>query len=352
MASLMTARMTALMTGTQRIQSLIFLCSLALLTSFYTSASNQSEVAATINGKEITFHALQEGIKTPLYDAQMNVYDIQYAQLQNLLLEEFARADPIGKNLPFPAFMQKHVVKNTIVTDQMVSQFIKINKIPSSKVNVEYRGQVTKYLRSQLIKQQVDTWFAQESKKHKVVINLKRPERPRILIPVGQSPTLGDKNAKITIIEYSDFQCPYCAKAEDTVQELLRKYGKDIRLVYKQYPLSFHKEAFKASEASLCANEQSNEFFWKLHKEMFDDPRHLKSGELKGKAEILGMDKKQFSDCLNSGKYTDQVNAEIAEGNRFGVNSTPIFFVNGIIVKGAKPFSEFEKIILEELKVN
>jgi protein-disulfide isomerase len=83
---------------------------------------------------------------------------------------------------------------------------------------------------------------------------------------------------------------------------------------------------------------------------MFNDTRHLKVGELKGKAEKLGMDKKQFSDCLNSEKFASQVNAEIAEGNRFGVNSTPIFFVNGIIVKGAKPFSEFEKIILEELR--
>jgi len=314
--------------------------------------AKNSDVVATINGKSITLNELNGGIKTPLYDAQMKVYDLQYSQLQNLLLQEFSKTHPLGKNLSFPAFMEKHVVKNTTVTEQMVSQFIKINKIPASKINAHYRGQVTKYLRSDLIKKQVTIWFEKESKKHKVVINLKRPERPRINVPVGLSPTLGDKNAKITIIEYSDFQCPYCAKAEETVQELLKKYGKDIRLVYKQYPLSFHKEAFKASEASLCANEQSNEFFWKLHDEMFNDIRHLKVGELKGKAEKLGMNKKQFSDCIKSGKYTAQVNAEIAEGNKYGVSSTPMFFVNGIVVKGAKPFSEFEKIILEELKIN
>jgi len=314
--------------------------------------AKDSQVVATINGKNISLKELNEGIKTPLYDAKMKVYNLQYSQLQNLLLEEFAKSHPLGKDLSFPAFMEKHVVKNTTVTEQMVSQFIKINKIPANKINAKYRGQVTKYLRSDLIKKQVTIWFEKESKKYKVVINLKRPERPRINIPVGQSPSLGNKDAKITIIEYSDFQCPYCAKAEETVQELLKKYGKDIRLVYKQYPLSFHKEAFKASEASLCANEQSNEFFWKLHDEMFNDIRHLKVGELKGKAEKLGMNKKQFSDCIKSGKYTAQVNAEIAEGNKYGVSSTPMFFVNGIVVKGAKPFSEFEKIILEELEIN
>ncbi len=313
--------------------------------------AQKSEVVAKINGKNIFFEELNKGITTALYDAQMKVYDLQYSQLQNLLLQEFAKNHPFGKNLSFPDFMEKYVVKNTTVTEQMVSQFIKINKIPSSKINAEYRSQVNKYLRSKMIRKQVTNWFEKESKKHKVVINLKRPERPRINIPVGQAPTLGDKDARITIIEYSDFQCPYCAKAEETIQELLKKYGKDIRLVYKQYPLSFHKEAFKASEASLCANEQSNDFFWKLHHEMFDDPRHLKVGELKGKAERLGMNKKQFSDCINSEKYMAQVNADIAEGNQFGVSSTPIFFINGIIVKGAKPFSEFEKIILEELEI-
>jgi len=334
----------------KRFKGLILFFTFTLLTSFNTSASNKSEILAKVNGKNITFEQVNDKIKTALFDAEMKVYSLQYSQLQNMLLEEFVKVHPLGNNLSFPAFMEKHVVKNTTVTEQMVSQFIKINKIPANKSNAEYRGQVTKYLRSELIRNQVTNWYTEEAKKHSVVINLKRPERPRIDIPVGQSPTLGDENAKITIVEFSDFQCPYCAKAEQTVQQLLKKYGKDIRLVYKQYPLSFHKEAFKASEASLCANEQSNEYFWALHNEMFNDTRHLKVGELKGKAEKLGMDKKQFSDCLNSEKFASQVNAEIAEGNRFGVNSTPIFFVNGIIVKGAKPFSEFEKIILEELR--
>ena len=320
-----------------------------ILVGLFSPLSNSAETVAKINGKNITIEQLNEGIKTPLYEAQMKVYELQYSQLKNMLLEEFVKVHPLGKNLSFPAFMEKHVVKSTTITEQMVDQFIKVNKIPSNKINAEYRSQVTKYLRSELIRRQVNAWFEQESKKHNVVVNLKRPARPRINVPIGNAPTLGNENAKITIIEYSDFQCPYCVKAEKTLQELLKIYGKDIRLVYKQYPLSFHKEAFKASEASLCAKEQSIDFFWKLHDEMFDDIRHLKMGELKEKAAKLGMDKKQFSDCLNSGKYTNQVNADIAEGNRFGVSSTPMFFVNGIIVKGAKPFSEFEKIILEEL---
>lgn len=327
--------------------------SLVLFLSFLNIANaKKTDIVAKINNRNISLQELNASIKTPLYEAQIKVYDLQYAKLKNMLLEELVKMDPRGKNISFPEFMEKYVLKNVTVTERMVDEFITINKIPKNKIDGEYRGKVTQYLRTNLMKKQVTAWFEKESKNHKVVINLKRPERPRVNIPIGLSPILGNDNAKITIIEYSDFQCPYCAKAEQTIQELLKKYGKDIRLVYKQYPLSFHKEAFKASEASLCANEQSNKYFWQLHNEMFNDPRHLRVGELKEKAEKLGMDKKRFSECINSSKYASQVNAEIAEGNRFGVNSTPVFFINGILVKGAIPFSEFEKIILEELSIN
>ncbi|MGB0496508.1 MAG: DsbA family protein, partial [Kangiellaceae bacterium] len=210
-----------------------------VLSVLYSMQSISADVAAKLNGKSITYQQLNEGIKTPLYDAQMKVYDLQYSQLQNILLQELVKVHPVGKNMSFQDFMAKHVVKNTSVTEQMVDQFIKVNRVPANKITADYRGQVTKYLRSELIRNQVTNWFDEEAKKHDLVFNLKKPERPRTQIPIGKSPTLGSDDAKITIVEYSDFQCPYCARAEKTVQEVLKKFGKDVRLVYKQYPLSF-----------------------------------------------------------------------------------------------------------------
>lgn len=310
---------------------------------------NDNAAAAIIDNQIITNQQVNEAIEDKLYKAELAIYELKLNQLKSMLLLRLIDSHPFSKGIKPNQFIDKFITKSPSATELEVQQLIEANKVPKERINADFKKKAAQYIVGEKSRIAIEKWFAIQARVHGVVINLKRPTRPRIDIPIGDAPTLGNNNAPITIVEYSDFQCPYCAKAEQTLQKLLQNYGKDIYLVYKQYPLSFHKEAFKASEASLCANEQSTEFFWKLHNEMFNDPRHLRVGELKDKAAALGLDKKAFSQCLDSGKFANQVNADIAEGTRFGVNSTPIFFVNGRLVRGAKPYTEFEKIIKEEL---
>ncbi len=153
----------------------------------------------------------------------------------------------------------------------------------------------------------------------------------------------GDKNAPVTLVEYSDFQCPFCAQVQDTVEQILDDYDGQVRLIYRHFPLSFHENAQKAAEASECAGEQGK--FWEMHDIMFANQSDLSVDSLKGFAKDLGLSTSQFNSCLDDGKYTQEVKDEFTEGTTYGVQGTPATFVNGTLVSGAQPYASFKQVI-------
>lgn len=159
----------------------------------------------------------------------------------------------------------------------------------------------------------------------------------------------GGKNAKVTIVEYSDFECPFCGRAHPTVKQVLDTYKDDVRIVYRHFPLSFHAQAQKAAEASECAADQGK--FWEFHDLVFENQDLLQGGvpQLKKWAAELRLNTSKFNSCLDSGEKADKVQSQADEGAALGVTGTPGFFVNGISVVGAQPFSTFKKIIDDEL---
>lgn len=162
----------------------------------------------------------------------------------------------------------------------------------------------------------------------------------------GEAPSLGDANAPVTMIEFSDFECPFCARFHsDAYQDIKKNYvdtGK-VRLVFKQFPLSFHPNAQKAGEASLCAHEQ--EMFWAYHDMLFENQQALSVASLKKYAADLGLDTAEFNECLDSGKMAAQVQADMQEGVSLGVDGTPGFVINGQAVSGALPYAQFVQIL-------
>ncbi len=317
--------------------------------SAYTAKQSDNRAAAIIDNQIITNQQVFDSITGKLYEAEMKVYEVKLNQLNSMLLSRLIESHPLNKGMNSQEFLNKFVIKNVTTSPQEVEQFIKANRIPAEKTNPELKEKVTEYIKSDKARVAVANWFAIQSKEHGVVINLIKPQRPRLDVPIGNAPVLGDKNAKITIIEYSDFQCPYCASAESKIKRLQKDYPGNIKLVYKNFPLGFHGEAFIAAEAGLCAHEQSDEYFWQLHEMMFADPRGLKRVGLKSKATKLGLNVEQFEKCMDDKKYYSSINRDIAEGKKIGVNSTPIFFINGIIVKGNKAYKEFTDIVDAEL---
>ena len=151
------------------------------------------------------------------------------------------------------------------------------------------------------------------------------------------------------MVEFSDFQCPYCQGFAPTLKRIEKEYGEKVLIAYRQYPIpSLHPNAFKAAEASLCANEQGK--FWELHDVMFAEQQQLSVSDLKEKARRLGMNSKNFDGCLDSGRYVEQVQNDQKEGVRVGITGTPTVFINGILVEGgAVPFETIASIINREL---
>jgi protein-disulfide isomerase len=171
----------------------------------------------------------------------------------------------------------------------------------------------------------------------------------RLALNNERAPSAGPDNAPVTLVEFSDFQCPFCNRFVPTLKQLQETYGDKLRIVYRQYPItSLHPNAFKAAEASLCAHEQGK--FWEIHDVMFQEQSRLSVRELKLLAQRLGMDQKKFEGCLDSGKYTEQVQNDLAEGGKAGMTGTPALFVNGIEIEGgAVPFAKVKQALDREL---
>jgi|TARA_Y100000310_G_scaffold153594_1_gene152997 protein-disulfide isomerase len=172
----------------------------------------------------------------------------------------------------------------------------------------------------------------------------------KVDVSVDDDPVKGDPDAPITIIEFSDFECPFCGRFySQTMGQLEEKYIKTgkAKIVFRDFPLSFHPKAQKASEASECADDQGK--FWEMHDMIFENQNSISVSDLKGYAGQLGLDQSKFDSCLDSGEHEAEVQADFRDGSAAGVSGTPSFFVNGIKLVGAQPFQAFEQIIEAEL---
>ena len=177
-------------------------------------------------------------------------------------------------------------------------------------------------------------------------------------VSADDDPVLGNANAPVTMIEFSDFQCPFCRKLwRDALPQIKAKYidtGK-AKFVYRDFPLDIHPMAEATAQAAQCANEQGK--FWQYHDKVFEEQDKLGQGtiqytlnDLKQWAKEIGLNVAQFNSCLDSGKYTQEIEKDLQDGIAAGVTGTPGSFINGRQIKGAVPFAQFEKIIEEELK--
>ena len=168
-------------------------------------------------------------------------------------------------------------------------------------------------------------------------------------VSADDDPAIGLPDAPVLIVEFSDYQCSFCARfALETLPQILETYEGKIRVVFRDFPLSsIHSNAQNAAEAAECADDQGQ--FWAYHDLLFQNQQALDIDSLKGYAQRLGLDTEAFNQCLDSGQYTSEVQNDLAQGQGYGVTGTPTFFINGRLLRGAKPFSAFEAMIEEEL---
>ena len=165
---------------------------------------------------------------------------------------------------------------------------------------------------------------------------------------MGNAACKGPADAKVTIIEYSEFQCPFCSRVGPTIKQVLQTYGNDVRVCFKHNPLPFHADAPLASTAAIAAGEQGK--FWEMHDKLFENQKALQRPQLLGYAKDIGLDVSKFEKDLDNPKFDEVLKKDQAEGQANGANGTPTFFINGRQLVGAQPFDAFKNVIEEELK--
>jgi len=181
-----------------------------------------------------------------------------------------------------------------------------------------------------------------------------RPGRPdpgkKYKVDIGASPTKGPKSAPIQIVEWSDFQCPFCRRAGPTLAQIEKEYGDKVQIAFKHMPLSMHSKARPAHAASQAAAMQGK--FWEMHDLIFADQRGMSEEKYVEYATQLGLDVEKFKKDVVSKEVEARISADYAQATKLGVTGTPAFFVNGRFLSGAQPFASFQVLIDEELKQN
>lgn len=313
--------------------------------SFVKKESTNPNLVGKFEGNEITLENLEKS-SPGIYSARLEVYKAQKTALEeyirNQVLEGLAKKS--GKPLDVYMKGETEAAKKKI-TDKEVEAFLKSRSIPdTSKVPPEIRDRVRGLLHIQKL-------VSAATRSAQPEFYLKRPKASPLEFKFEGEPTWGSADAPITVVEYADFQCYYCAKARERISELKKLYGKKLRVVFKNFPLPMHPDARLASEAGLCVNDQGSDKFWKFHDIAFENQKNSdwKAEEFKEYAKKSGADLKKYDECMSSHKFAAQLEANLAEGQKFGVDSTPTFFVNSQLVKGAQPIAEFREIIDESV---
>jgi protein-disulfide isomerase len=312
-------------------------------------AAPSNDVVASVGGEKITSAEFSKGIESDLFEAEMKVYEIKFARLQSMLLERFMNKDPNKKGLTNDEYLAKYISKEIKVSEKEIEKFIVDRQIPKEQVNAEIKDRIKQFIEMEQRKNAVDKWLAEQVNKSSVEVYLQKPARPVFDVNVVDAPFKGGSDAKVTIVEYSDFQCPFCSKASKTIGELEQKYGKKIKIAYKNFPLPFHTQAKLAAEGAMCANEQDVKLFWKMHDAMFADQTKLERDNLIATAKKIGAKEADFAKCLDAHKYQAKVEEDVKQGQELAIKSTPTFFINGKLLSGALPIETFSEVIDEEL---
>ena len=306
--------------------------------------------AARVGDEVITLEELEQAVKPQLAKLEEQRYEILDQRLDQLIGERLLAQEAKRRNVSVEDLLKTDVfAKAPDVPDSEVTAFINQNRGRLPKMDdKELRLKVWDHLRSQKVTEQRQSYLQGLRGQSKVTVLLQEPTSARYDVSGDRGFALGPKDAPVTIVEFSDFQCPFCKTATATIKQVLDKYPDKVRLVFRDYPLaSIHPQAPKAHEAARCAGDQAK--FWEYHDVLFERSPKIAPQDLKQYAQELKLDATAFGQCLDSGKYTAEVDKDFQEGVGLGLTGTPSFFINGKQIVGAQPLAAFQRIVDGEL---
>jgi protein-disulfide isomerase len=301
---------------------------------------------ATVDGQPVTDEDLAPYVQSQLRPLREQEYQIKKKALDNLIAQRVLEAEAKKKGLTTDKLLEQEV--DPKVAEPSEAELKAVYAVQREELNRPYeevKAQLQQTLKKAKIQQARQEYSVHLREQARVSILL---SPPRMQVGYDPARVRGNPKARVMIVEFSDFQCPFCSQVQGTLKSLLAKHEGTVALAFRDLPVSqIHPMALDAAEAARCAGEQGK--FWEYHDALFSDQNHLDRGGLQNKAQKLQLDEKQFDACLTAEKYKTQIQRDSQDGMRVGVSGTPGFFINGIFLSGAQPEAAFEKVIEEQL---
>jgi protein-disulfide isomerase len=288
----------------------------------------RARVLAMVNGKQITSGDVEDALKPLRFSVQEQVYELRKQQLESKMNDYLLEQEAKRANVSPTALFDSEVGSRTQpVTEEDARNFYEENKGRVEGTFDQLRAQIIEHLKNRAKDKALNAFAEKLRKGAAIQVFLEPPEPPVFDIAIDDRPWRGAANAPVTIVQFTDYECPSCATAHPVLEELVKEFGDKVKLVSRNYPLDQHKHAFKAAEAAEAAREQGK--YWEYAAILFKNQKALEVDKLKEYAGQLGLDRKIFDAALDSGKFADKVKRDLADGDKIGVDSTPTVFING-----------------------
>ena len=301
-------------------------------------------VVASYNGKNLRASEAFVQIKSRLFDLEDEVFRTKEQAIMDAVEQRLVEAEARKQNITTEQLVEKEMGGDVgEVTDQEINDFLKTKNLSLTDKRIK-KDDVKEYLKYRRRFDKRQAFVAGLKKNANVRVLVKEPESPKITVEADGYPTWGNAKAPVTIVEFSDFECPYCSRALPVLQQIKQEYGPDkVRIVFRDMPLPSHSRAIPAALASHCANEQGK--FWELHDLMFSNQSKLADADFLEHAKTLKLDEAKFKECFDQKKHMATVDKSRREAESVGIQATPSFVVNGTLIQGAQPFEKFKSKI-------
>lgn len=301
---------------------------------------------ATIGGQAIFEDDLLPLVQAQLYQLHTQEYEIKSRALENLINQRLLEAEAKKRGIASEQLIQQEAdAKVAEPSEAEIQALYIVQKDQLKKTYEEIRPQLQQLLKQAKTQQARREYYKHLREQSDVTVLLKKPT---VEVAYDPSRIRGNPKAKLVILEFSDFQCPYCQSVEPTLKHLLEEYDGQVSLAYRDFPLrDIHPLAQNAAEAGRCAGEQGK--FWEYHDVLFAHQNKLSRDDLVQYAKDLSLDGTRFDSCLSSGKYKAQIEQDLQLGLRAGLNGTPGFIINGTLLSGNLPQDSFEKAVRDGL---
>lgn len=326
-----------------------FVFAVALGVAAFAAETKARVPVAEINGEPITAEEFDRALGVKAAQLEEQLYNLKRQELDNLISQKLLAQEAAKRKLSVTALLDQEVTsKIGLVTEFEIDSFYQANKSSFPGDEATARPQIRAFLQQQKLNAGRSLFLKSLRSEAKITVRLEPPETTRVQVSVGGAPLRGAPAAPVMIVEFSDFECPFCKQAHATLAQVMERYNDKVKLAYRDFPLeSIHPQARRAAEAARCANEQRK--FWEYHDILFKESPRLSPDDLKKYAAQVGLDAAKFETCLSSETHKAAVQKDMDEGTKLGITGTPAFFINGRPLIGAQPLEAFARVIDDEL---